>query len=51
MRTEDRTSSRTAARTEPRTGGAAPSPTADDLLLEDGTSFALLENSDKILLE
>jgi hypothetical protein len=28
-----------------------PSPGGDKLLLEDGASFALLESSDKILLE
>jgi hypothetical protein len=54
MRTEERTRSRTHGRTTTRDNPEfvpAPSPSTDDLLLEDGTSFALLEGGDKILLE
>jgi hypothetical protein len=54
MRTEERTRSRTHARTTTRDNPEfvpAPSPGVDALLLEDDTSFALLESDDKILLE
>jgi len=54
MRTEERTRSRTHGRTTTRDNPEfvpTPSPGADGLLLEDDTSFALLEGGDKILLE
>lgn len=54
MRTEGRTRARTHERTTTRDNPEfvpAPSPGVDSLLLEDDTSFALLESSDKILLE
>jgi hypothetical protein len=54
MRTEGRTRARTHERTTTRDNPEfvpTPSPGAAAVLLEDDTSFALLESDDKILLE